>query len=521
MILRPAVLFFLLAGAGGLWGQTVLPDAGSVAEAMNRANNYWIMNNGLGDAGWARSTYYTGNQRAARVLVNRSYVNQAFSWARTNQWLIGPEGANSANAYCCGQTYVDLYRLNPQPGDLTDITNHVNAWVSSSATNQLTWIDAFYMAGPTFARLGNLTGDTNYFQKLWEMYSYMKDGLRLYDTNASLWYRDVSYIYPAAKSANGGKVFWSRGNGWVFAGLARVLQQMPVTAPHYQDFVAMFQAMAAALTAVQGPDGLWRSSLYDYQQFTNPETSGTGFFTYGLAWGIRSGLLSPAAYTNSVMLAWNGLTNLSLNPSGLVGWVQNEAAAPGPATATNTRDYGVGAFLLACSEIELLASNGPALGPWAGPDQTLTNPSPTAPIALTLDSSQTEVYHGAAGLPTWWEGTNQIASGTNATVLLSTGTHVIILKVPGTDGVTYTDAMTVSVITTNALPVIRASWSGNALVLALNTRTNAFYILQSTPTLTPPSWVNIATNPGIGATVTNVLLINPAVPGQFFRYQIH
>ena len=755
--LQLAALFFLLGRAAGLWGQTALPDADSVTEAMNRANNYWITNNDLGDAGWARSTYFTGNQRAARVLVNRSYLNRAFSWAGSNQWLIGPEGAASANAYCCGQTYVDLYRLNPQLGDLTDITNRVNAWLSSSATNQFTWIDAFYMAGPTFARLGNLTGDTNYFQKLWEMYSYMKDGLGLYDTNASLWYRDVSYIYPAAKNANGGKVFWSRGNGWVFAGLTRVLQQMPVTAPHYQDFAAVFRAMAAALAAVQGADGLWRSSLYDYQQFTNPETSGTGFFTYGLAWGIRSGLL-PAAYTNSVVLAWNGLTNLSLNPSGFVGWVQNEAAAPGATTATNTRDYGVGAFLLACSEIELLASNGPALGPWAGPDQTLLNPNPTAPVALTLDSSQTEVYRGAAGLPTWWEGASQIASSANATVLLSTGTHVIVLKVPGADGVTYTDAMTVSVITpvlklrfdfeesgntttdsvsgvslrlvnaagvpddlhgvpgsgvggygqslnladssmggngslalvtnetaasignlkaftlafwikpassllastfprfftlgtngiidrgvpnslqllsngnlqsgtsvqvfinttqtsttafgafdmpsnqwsflaltydgailnlyggseTNpvalksstsfsagvvnltgawtlmlgnnlaqnrafsgqmdavsfydgscdlptleklrsyaiALPVIHASRSENALVLALNTRTNAFYILQSTPTLSPPSWVNIATNPGIGTTVTNILPVNPAVPGQFFRYQI-
>jgi rhamnogalacturonyl hydrolase YesR len=163
------------------------------------------------------------------VLANRSYVNQALAWAAANSWQIGPEGPNSADAFCCGQTYIDLYRLNPQPVDLADISSRINAWIASSATNQLFWIDAFYMAGPTFARMGNLTGDTNYHQKLWQMYSYMKDGIHLFDATASLWYRDATFIYPAATNAHGGKVFWSRGNGWVFAGLARVLQQMQPT----------------------------------------------------------------------------------------------------------------------------------------------------------------------------------------------------------------------------------------------------------------------------------------------------
>ena len=211
-----ASAFSLLFGfAVDMRGQIAWPDAGGAAEAMSRANNYWNANNSLGDSGWARSTYNTGNMRTARVLVNRSYVSNGFAWAAANSWQIGPEGPGSADAFCCGQTYIDLYRLNPQPGDLTDITNRVNAWVASSATNQLTWIDAFYMAGPTFARMGRLTGDTNYYQKLWQMYSFMKDGIHLYDTNAALWYRDTNYIYPAAMTASGKKVFWSRGNGWV------------------------------------------------------------------------------------------------------------------------------------------------------------------------------------------------------------------------------------------------------------------------------------------------------------------
>jgi unsaturated rhamnogalacturonyl hydrolase len=452
--------FFLMAISSSLLGQNVWPDAGSVREAMTRANNYWIANNSLGNAGWARAAYFTGNQRAALALTQsaseRTYINWALSWGNANQWLIGPEinTGSAANAFCCGQTYIDIYRMDSQPLFITSMTNNVNTWVASSATNQLYWIDAFYMAGPTFARMGNLTGNTNYFQKLWQMYSYMKDGIGLFDPSSSLWYRDATFVYPKAMNAAGGKVFWSRGNGWVFAGLAEVLQQMSTNSPHYQDYVTMFQTMAPAIKAIQDPDGMWRASLYDTNQFPNPETSGTGFFTYGLAWGIRSGLLPATDYTNSVILAWNGLTNLALNVNGFVGWVQTVGSAPAATTATTTADFGVGAFLLACSEIELLATNGPALSPWAGADQTLVNTNPATPQSLTLDGSQTKIYRGPAGNYTWWEGANQIASGTNAQISLSPGQHIITLQVPGVDGITYTDSMTVTVITQSP-PVLK------------------------------------------------------------------
>jgi len=433
--------------SSSLWGQTTWPDAGSVAEAMTRANNYWMTQNSVGNSDWARAAYYTGNQRAARVLSARTYADWAFAWGNANQWLIGPAGSGTADSYCCGQTYLDLYRLDAHSLYLTSITNNLNAWVASAATNQLYWIDAFYMAGPTFASLGRLTGDTNYYQKLWQMFSYMKGGLRLFDTNASLWFRDATFVYPLATNAAGGKVFWSRGNGWVFAGLARVLQQMSTDSPHYQDFAMMFTNMAPAIKAVQGSDGMWRSSLYDPSQYPNPETSGTGFFAYGLAWGIRSGLLPAAAYQNTVTLAWQGLTNLALNAQGHVGYVQAAGVGPAAAAPTDTADYGVGAFLLACSEIDLLATNGPALGPWAGPDQTLITTNASLTARLNLDGSPTEVYRPPIGAYSWWEGTNQIASGVTNSVILPLGQHAITLQVLGSDGFRYSDTATITVTT--------------------------------------------------------------------------
>lgn len=463
-------LFCLMVLVEAASGQTTWPDAASVAEVMRRANNYWISNNAAGNSGWARGAYYTGNQRAFRVLGERDYWHLANIWAGANQWKIGPEGAGSADAYCCGQTYLDLYRLNPQAQYVADIKARTDALVASPAVDGWWWIDAFYMQAPVLARLGNLTGDTNYYQKLWLMYDDMKTRRELYDAAESLWFRDASYFYPGAQTASGQKVFWSRGNGWVFAGLARVMQQMPTNAPHYVEYAGMFQGMAAKLKTLQGVDGLWRSSLYDPAQYPNPETSGSGFFTYGIAWGVRNGLLPAADYTNTITLAWYGLTNLALGTDGRVGYVQNVGAGPASATASSTTDFGVGAFLLACSEIYLLAPDAPAIRAWAGPDQTLLDTNEDGQEPITLDASETEIYRGAAVNYTWWEGANQIASGITAQTNLNLGEHVVTVKVLGSDGLIYSDSMTVVVaVISPPVPKLRFDFedSGNTTTDAL------------------------------------------------------
>ncbi|MBC8095537.1 MAG: glycoside hydrolase family 88 protein [Akkermansiaceae bacterium] len=438
-------LLLLLASAGFASAQIPWPSAPTVAETMRRANDYWITNNSFGNSGWARAAYYTGNQRAFRVLGERAYHQRATGWGGVNQWRIGPEGPTHADAHCCGQTYIDLYQLDSKPVYLADIKARMDAIVASPSVSGWSWIDAFYMAAPVLARLGQLTGDTNYYEKLWLMYDDMKTRRGLFDPGASLWFRDANFFHPAAMTANGQKVFWSRGNGWVFASLARVLEQMSPEAPHYAEYVSMFQTMAPALKAIQGPDGMWRSSLADPAEFPNPETSGTAFFTYGFAWGIRHGFLPANDYTNTVLQAWQGLTNLALNAAGRIGYVQNIGAQPGAASASNTTDYGVGAFLLAASEIYLLAPDAPWLRPWAGADRTLSDPDGNGLESVTLDASPTEIYRGTAGPFTWWRGGEQIASGVTLQTNLPLGQHVFTLKTTGGDGVTYSDSVSITV----------------------------------------------------------------------------
>ena len=90
----------------------------------------------------------------------------------------------------------------------------------------------------------------------------------MFDKETNLYSRDGKYIYPKHKSANGKKDFWARGDGWVLAGLAKVLQDMPKDYKHYQFFVDKFQKLAKAVAEIQQPEGYWTRSMMDPEPCT-------------------------------------------------------------------------------------------------------------------------------------------------------------------------------------------------------------------------------------------------------------
>ena len=215
-----------------------------------------------------------------------------------------------------------------------------------------------------FARVGVVYEDDRYFEKMYDLYIFTKEkhgGSGLYNPQDGLWWRDKDFV-PPYKEPNGEDCYWSRGNGWVFAALVRVLDILPPDAPHRDEYIRTFKEMAAALLAVQRPDGFWNVSLHDPTNFGGKETSGTAFFTYGFAWGVRTGLLDEAAYLPAAIKGWNGLANDALHPDGRLGYVQGTGKQPSdgqPVTAESTpdfEDYGLGAFLLAGTEMVKLAA---------------------------------------------------------------------------------------------------------------------------------------------------------------------
>lgn len=332
-----------------------LPSKQTVMEAVIRANDYWISENPVIDSTvWSYAVYFMGNMAAYRLTGKQAYLDYAVKWGRDKKWIpdVYQNRKNHADDQACLDVFLDLHGISSDLADISPVKAMVDGMVNSQGVDFWYWIDAVFMAGPLLAKLSVFTGDSKYSERLFEIYRDMRDRRRLWDAEESLWYRDESYMFPKATAHNGGKLFWGRGNGWVFGGLARILEFLPDDR-HAQDYIDDFCAMASRLKALQCADGFWRQSLLDYNQNPEPEESATALNIFAFACGINLGILNREEYLPVVLKGWEGLATLSLRESGLIGWVQSVAAAPGMGSHNedSTADYGVGAFLLAACEI--------------------------------------------------------------------------------------------------------------------------------------------------------------------------
>lgn len=339
-----------------------------VLAMINNVNGYWQKANPPQQrAFWDVAAYHTGNMAAYFLTKNESYKNYSVAWAVHNDW----KGAKSNNKaewkysygekddyvlfgdwQICFQTYIDLYTLEPDEKKIARAKEVMEYQMRTPRNDYWWWADGLYMVMPVMTKLHKITGNKLYLQKLYDYYSFANS--IMYDSATSLYYRDAKYVYPKHKTVNGKKDFWARGDGWVFAGLAKVLTDLPSNDPHKVAYSNRFKEMAKAIKAAQQPGGYWTRSMLDPEHAPGPETSGTAFFTYGLLWGINNGYLDGTACLPVVQKSWQYLTTVALQPSGKIGYVQpiGERAIPGQVVnQESTSNFGVGAFLLAATEM--------------------------------------------------------------------------------------------------------------------------------------------------------------------------
>jgi unsaturated rhamnogalacturonyl hydrolase len=342
-----------------------LPIRKDVLSKIAKVNDYWINNNNSGSASndWKSATYFRGDVAAYEATGNSHYLDLARSWAIANNWaLIGGDTTRNANNQAAGEVYLKLYETDHNTAEITHITDDLQAMANSSGDTDWWWIDALNMAMPSFSRLGALRADPAYWSKMYALYNCTKrvqGGPGLYNSSDHLWFRDKTFL-PPTLGPHGKNIYWSRGNGWVFAAHAKALSYVATTESHYPEYLATFKDMTAALASRQRPDGFWNVDLQDPLDFPGPETSGTSFFLFGMSWGLNHNLLSRATYLPVVVKAWNGLAETAVQSSGFLGYVQGVADSPSssqPVTVTSTADFGVGAFLLASSEFSKLAAS--------------------------------------------------------------------------------------------------------------------------------------------------------------------
>lgn len=366
-----AALVFALGGTNILHAQN-LPDQKETLNTLIKVNKHYMKNNpdctlpsfvkGKMRASniWTRTVYYEGLLALYSIYPDTEYYAYAYQWGDFHKWgMWRGTTTRHADNYACGQVYIDMYNLCPKPEILLNVKSNLNMLVNTPQINEWWWIDAIQMGMPGFAKMGKLTGEQKYFDKMWQMYEYTRNQHGehgMFNQKDGLWWRDQDFD-PPYKEPNGEDCYWSRGNGWVYAALVRVLDEIPANEVHRQDYINDFLTMSKAIKACQREDGFWNVSLHDPNHFGGKELTGTSLFVYGMAWGIRNGLLDRDEYLPIVLKAWNAMVKDAVHPDGFLGYVQGTGKEPKdrqPVTYDSKPDFddfGTGCFLLAGSEI--------------------------------------------------------------------------------------------------------------------------------------------------------------------------
>lgn len=354
-----------------------LPQTDSILANLRLANSYFmekwpdtgkriVTNKSRSSSIWTRAVYYEGLMALHRIDPQPAYYDYAVDWATFHKWDLrdGETYTRNADNQCAGQTYIELYQIDPQPERIKFIKASIDSMMNTDKIDDWNWIDAIQMGMPIFAQLGVLYDDPAYFERMYEMYSFAKNehgDNGLYNPADHLWWRDADFDPPYTEP-NGEDAYWSRGNGWVVMALARVLELIPEDEPHRAEYVQDFKDMMAALLKVQREDGFWNVSLHDPTHFGGKETSGTAMFVYGMAWGVNNNILDQKTYKPALTKAWNAMTKDALHDNGFLGYLQSTGKEPKDGQPLSYdkipdfEDYGLGAFLLAGTEVYKLAN---------------------------------------------------------------------------------------------------------------------------------------------------------------------
>jgi len=368
-----AAAAFVLGGVGVLMAEVATPPAVKAPEKpafsdavtfesilkVSNAVADWQLANPYKreDWDWTEGALWTGLTAHAMTTGDEKYYDAMKKVSEDLEYKLGPRWG-FGDDHCVGQLHLWNYMSDEIPAQLAPTQEVLDAfvgrphdepllWENHIHVREWAWCDAMYMSPPTLAMLYASTGDEKYINMMdklwWKAYDY------LYDQESHLYWRDSKYFKK--REANGEKVFWSRGNGWVFAGLPHVLQNMPADYPSRSRYVKLFQEMAGKLKSLQVADGSWRASLLDPDSFQAPESSGTAFFTYGLLWGINNGILDEKKFLPAALKGWSRLVK-NVHADGKLGFVQPIGENPKTVNFDQTAVYGVGGFLLCAHELD-------------------------------------------------------------------------------------------------------------------------------------------------------------------------
>lgn len=331
-----------------------------VRAAMVKVADWQLKNaDGKWTQDWTYAPLYSGLLAASATTGDARYHDKVVSLADGFGWDVLHGRLGHADDIAIGQSYETLYLQNKDPKRIAKVRAEMDAVMAMPDPSTKTvkaedpkkilwwWCDALYMAPSTFAEMGKITGERKYIDFMDQQWG--KTTKLLYSPEDKLYYRDLTQV--PRHEANGAKIFWSRGDGWVLAGTARTLSILGKNDPLYPKYAKLFRDMAEKIASIQPEDGLWRMGLLDPKSYPMGEVSGSGFFVYAMAWGVNNGLLDRKKFMPVIERGWTGMVK-NVYSDGRLGGIQPIGLAPDKLTPGSSWVYGTGAFLLAGSEID-------------------------------------------------------------------------------------------------------------------------------------------------------------------------
>ena len=350
---------------------TMAQNAQDVLNVIRKANNYFMqkyedptlptfVKKERPSNLWTRAVYYEGLMALYEIDHNQCYLDYTDKWANFHKWS-PRNGIKSTDAddQCCGQTYVDIYQQTGSKDEykIRPIIQNLDNQMSTGKMTYWTWIDAIQMAMPLYAQIYKVTGERKYIDYAMQMYRWTRNecGGGLFNRKTGYWWRDKDFV-PPYQEKDGNYCYWSRGNGWVYAALVRVMNLLPKNDQYYKELKKDYLSMSKAFLRCQRDDGFWNVSLISPTTFGGKELTGTSLFLYGMSWGIRKGLLKSKQYRHSCDKSWKAIQDECVHEDGFLGYVQGTGKEPKdsqPVTYTKVpdfEDFGTGCFLLGTTE---------------------------------------------------------------------------------------------------------------------------------------------------------------------------
>lgn len=309
--------------------------------------------------GWVKGTYFLGLADYAQATGQPRYLQSLADIGRREQWRLGNR-LYHADDHLVGQVYFELAAAGISETDLGPTRQTLDAILAAPPTTQMMhpdkegdpecakrwcWADALFMAPATWWQASRTFGNPAYAD--YAHREFLTAAELLFDEKEQLFYRDSRFF--DRRGQGGEKLFWSRGNGWVYGGLVNILRAMPSDDPRREYYVTLFRKMSERLVALQVENGMWRASLLASSD-APPETSGTGFFVYGLAWGVNEKLLQGPEFADAAKRGWAALV-ANVDAEGRLGYVQQVGDRPEDVRPDDHQLYGTGAYLLAAGQM--------------------------------------------------------------------------------------------------------------------------------------------------------------------------